>query len=86
MADADATIEYARGHLEEALATDGRVSEQGLHVDAVGRTLVVRGTVSTPSRLAAIELVAAEAVPDRMVRNEAVVVPLDEPDGEEQLA
>jgi hypothetical protein len=42
--------------------------------------------VSTPARLEAIAIVAAEAVPDRRVRIEATVVALDEPDGEEQLA
>lgn len=68
-----APLDYLGAHLEEALATDGRVAEQGLHVALGDDELVVTGTVSTPERCEAIDVVARELVPDVRVRNEAVV-------------
>jgi hypothetical protein len=72
-------LEYLRGHVEEALATDPRVTEQGLHVDVVGHVLVVNGTVSTPERRVAVGRVAREVAGDVPVRNETHLVPLEEP-------
>jgi len=79
------SIDYLRAHLEEALATDGRVSEQGLHVDVAGGVLVVRGYVSTEQRRAAVDAIAGEVASGVAVRNEVSLVPLDEPDGEERV-
>ena len=86
MPDATQSLEYLGAHLEEALATDPRVAEQGLHVDVVAEGLVVSGTVSTPDRHAAITSIARETVPDVAVRNHARVVDLVESDEEERLS
>ena len=56
MRDTTQSLEYLGAHLEETLATDPRVAEQGVHVDIVAGGLVVSGTVSTPDRHAAIRV------------------------------
>jgi hypothetical protein len=76
-------LEYVRGHLEEALATDARVNEPGLKVLVEGNILVVRGVVSTGTRAAAVEAVARDVVPQFRVRNATTVVRLDEPAADE---
>jgi hypothetical protein len=78
-------LDYLGAHLEEALATDGRVAEQGLHVAVDGAELVVRGTVSTRQRCDAIAAVARETVPEARVRNEAVVAALGDHSGPEEV-
>ena len=47
-------LEYAAAHAEEALAEDGRVAEQGLHVGVEDGHLVVSGVVSDEDRKASI--------------------------------
>ncbi len=64
---------YMIGHLEEALARDPRVNEQGLHVEVDEGTFVVRGSVSTPERRAGVEAVAADLLPGHPLRNEVTV-------------
>ncbi len=64
---------YMIGRLEEALACDPRVNEQGLHVDVDEGTFVVTGTVSTPERLAGVEAVAADLLSGYPLRNEVTV-------------
>jgi hypothetical protein len=78
-------IEYVRAHLEEALATDGRVSEGGLRIDVDGEELVISGPVATAARRDAVSIVASEVVGAFAVRNETVVTALDEPDTAEVL-
>jgi osmotically-inducible protein OsmY len=85
MADAGRSLEYLGAHLKEALATDPRVAEQGVHVDVVADSLVVSGTVSTPDRHAAIPEIARETVPGVTVRNHVRVVQLFESDDEEPV-
>lgn len=65
--------EYVVAHLEEALARDPRVSEQGLHAAVEDGCVVVRGTVTTVERQAAIAAVAGDVAPDHPLRNEAEV-------------
>ena len=77
--------DYLGAHLEEALATDGRVAEQGLHVSVDGGELVVTGTVSTPQRCAGIDAVARETVPTTRVRNEVVVAAVVDHAGPEEV-
>lgn len=55
--------EYVAAHLEEALLLDGRVGEQGLHVEVHGNRLVVTGRVGNEQRRANVDVVAAEAAP-----------------------
>ena len=85
MRDPVGGIDYVRAHLEESLATDGRVAELGLHVQVDGEELVVCGEVSTPERRDAVSTIAHEVVPQFRVRNETVLVPLAEPDDEEPV-
>lgn len=74
---------YIVAHVEEALARDPRVNEQGLHVTIVGDEVVVDGTVSTAERHGAIAAVAAEVAAGFAVRNHAVVADYhEEPDAE----
>jgi hypothetical protein len=72
-------IDYVRAHLEEALATDPRVAEGGLHVVVAGVELVVSGSVSTPARRRAVSTIAAEVTGGFAVRNETSVVPMHTP-------
>ncbi|MGH8977430.1 MAG: BON domain-containing protein [Acidimicrobiia bacterium] len=85
MRDPIGGIDYVRAHLEEALATDPRVAEGGLHVAVAGDGLVVSGSVSTPARHRAVSAVASEVAQDFSVRNDTSVVPLREPTGGEAV-
>ena len=77
---------YLVGHLEDALARDPRVSEQGLHVAIAARKVFVTGTVSTPDRHRAVDEVVTELVPEFEVHNEATVADYPELSQEEHLA
>ena len=54
--DQHAPLEYLVGHLEDSLARDPRVAEQGLHVAVSDErsTVTVTGTVTEARRQAAI--------------------------------
>lgn len=71
---------YLVGHVEDALARDPRVSEQGLHVAIAARTVVVTGTVSTPDRHRAVHEVVTELLPDFELHNQATVADYPEPE------
>lgn len=73
--DADTPPEYLVGHLEDALARDERVCEQGLHidVDAEARALTVRGMVSTAERQQRIPDVVGELLPGFVITNATTV-------------
>ena len=77
--------EYLAEHLRTAFATDRRVHEQGLEVTIIGKTIVVRGTVSTPGLRDAVDEVARDVVPGADVVNDVDVPPNVEPDGVEEL-
>lgn len=78
--------DYAVGHVEEALACDPRVNEQGLHVALAGGRVFVTGTVSTRHRRDAIATVVAELLPEHELRNEVTVASeYPEPAGMEHL-
>jgi hypothetical protein len=81
----DAPLEYLRGHLEEALATDPRVMEQSLSVRVDHDTLVITGAVPTPERCAGVDDVARDLAPSTVVRNHVQVVQLEEPDSTEPV-
>lgn len=75
--------EYVVAHVEEALARDVRVAEQGLHVTVEDGCVVVKGTVSTVERRAAIAAVVEEVAPGHRLCNEAEVADYPErPDPE----
>jgi hypothetical protein len=79
------SLEYVRAHLEEALATDGRLAQGGLHVSVDGDELVITGSVPARERHDAVSQVAAEVAQGFRVRNETTPVPLEEPLTDEPL-
>lgn len=78
--DPESPREYLVGHIEDALARDPRVLEQGLHAAVVGDTptVVVSGTVADSRHKPAIVEVIAEVLPGARVRDETV--PADYPE------
>ena len=81
--------DYVIGHVQEALGQDGRVGEWGLQVTVEGGTVVVAGTVGTPSRKRGVTEVATEAVAalgcELTVRDDTEVASMEPPQGEEEL-
>jgi hypothetical protein len=73
------TLEYVRAHLEDALATDGRVAQQGLCVEIDGDVLVITGSVPAEERCRAVAEVAEEVAAGFRVRNEVEAVALAQP-------
>lgn len=73
--------------IEELLAEDERVSEQGLQVHCRDRVVMVRGTVATRTRCDAIVEVLHERLPEHRIELDITVVAesLYEPVGEEHL-
>jgi hypothetical protein len=73
--DPGAPPEYLVGHLEDALARDPRVTEQGLRVQIVGdpMTVVVTGTVVAAERKAAVTDVIGELLSGVTIRDETTV-------------
>lgn len=67
--------EYLIGHLEDALARDPRVTEQGLRVSVVGSppTIVVSGVVADLPCKEAVAKVVRELLPGVVVRDEMTV-------------
>ena len=84
--DAAAPVDYLIGHVEEALACDPRVNENGLHVTVNGQRVFIDGTVSTKERFDAVESVVLELLPDWVVCNQAVVADFPEPERSEMEA
>lgn len=78
--------DYLVGHVEEALACDPRVNEQGLHVAIAAGKVFVTGTVSTRERFDAVAEVVGELLPDFHLHNEATVADYPEMGEEEHLA
>lgn len=75
--------EYLVGHVEDALARDPRVNEQGLHVelrsDASGvPTVVVTGTVVNAPHKDAVAQVVAELLPGRHIVDETATAEFPE--------
>lgn len=73
--------EYLIGHVEDALARDPRVNEQGLHVELRESTVVVTGVVTSETLKSNIAGVVAELLPDHLVEDRTTVADYAE-DGE----
>ncbi len=71
--DPSMPVEYLVGHLEEALARDSRVAEQGLTVHVAGTPLsvTVAGTMVAAADEASIAAVVGELLPGVPVRVQA---------------
>lgn len=70
---------YVLAHVREALATDGRVMEQGIEVVAAGGSLVLMGRVGTAALRDAAAEVAAEHAGGLSIRNDIEVLGGDLP-------
>lgn len=79
--------EYLVAHLEDALARDPRVTEQGLRVRYLDDppTVVVSGTVADPAHKRAVADVVRELVPGAAVRDETAVADYPEDEGVEEI-
>ena len=84
--DASEPADYLIGHVEEALACDERVNEQGLHVTIQNGHVFVDGTVSTKARFEAVADVVGELLPGFTLHNQADVAEYAEPSGMEALS
>ena len=88
--DPDSPDDYLVGHLEDALARDPRVAEQGLHArlrrSGTERTVVVSGTVVAREAKAAIAEVVHAVLPGAAVEDETVIADRGEQAGIEELA
>lgn len=84
--DSNEPVDYLVGHIEEALACDERVNEQGLHVTIQNKQVFVNGTVSTRARFNAIAAVVGGLLPDFALHNQADVAEYAEPSGMEALS
>lgn len=71
--DRTAPPDYLVGHIEDALARDERVCEQGLHVAVEDEVVTVTGVVSTEQRRRCVPDVVGELLPGFTVRNDTVV-------------
>jgi hypothetical protein len=85
--DPAAQPEYLVGHLEDALARDPRVTEQGLRVRVEGETptVIVTGTVVAAHK-AAIAEVVRELLPGAALRDETAVADYPEPADVEEVS
>lgn len=85
--DPGAPDEYLVGHIEDALARDPRVTEQGLRVELRGTppTVVVTGTVVSKAHQTALAEVVAELLPDSRLIDETTVADYPEPADREEL-
>ncbi len=86
--DPQAPAEYLVGHLEDALARDPRVTEQGLRVHVMGdpTTIVVTGTVVASDAKRAVVDVITELLPGVPVRDETRAADYPEPVETEEVS
>ena len=84
--DPAAPVDYLIGHIEEALACDPRVNENGVHVTINAQRVFVDGTVSTRERFDAVDVVVNELLPGWAVCNQAIVADYPEPERSEMEA
>ncbi|MEX5633560.1 phospholipid-binding protein [Parafrankia sp. FMc2] len=77
--DVTEPAEYLAGELRERLAEDPRVAELGLEVAVASDAVTVRGEVALETRRTAVDIVLAEIVPDRPIRNQVTVSQQESP-------
>jgi hypothetical protein len=76
---------YLVEHLREALAQDPRVGELGIAVEIRGKTVFLRGTMTSPEQQDAAVAIARDFLPEHHVRTEVAVASLPEPTDAEHL-
>jgi hypothetical protein len=77
--------EYTEGQVQQLLAEDPRVAEQGIRVVRVDDGLVLVGEVEGPDRCAQIEAVVHERFPDLNIRCDLAVTRVGAPQEVEQI-
>ena len=83
--DSGSPPEYLVGHIEDALARDPRVNEQGIHVGLTETTVVVTGTVTSAAHKQNIPGVVSELLPDHRVDDRTTVADYEEDGGVEEV-
>lgn len=86
--DPESPSEYLVGHVEDALARDPRVTEQGLHasVETNPLTVVITGTVASSEHKAEVPAVVAGVLPGARIIDNTVVGDYPEPAESEQVS
>jgi osmotically-inducible protein OsmY len=77
--------EYLVAHASEALITDSRVAELGLHVSVSGLDVFVTGDVSTEDQRQAVSEVLQQVLPDHTIHNQVATPDLQEVGEPEEL-
>jgi len=77
--------EYTEGQVQQLLAEDPRIGEQGIRVVRVDDGVVLVGEVESPDRCAQIESVLHEAFPGLSVRCDLGVTRVGAPQEVEQI-
>lgn len=77
--------DYTEGEVQQLLAEDPRIAEQGIRVMRVDDGVVLVGEVESPDRCAQIESVVREAFPGLNVRCDLGVTRVGAPREVEQL-
>jgi osmotically-inducible protein OsmY len=75
----NADYQYIIGRIQNALATDPRVSKLDVNVRVIAGKIHLMGQTSTEVRRLAIAEVVKETIPDMEVRNEITVIEVTEP-------
>lgn len=76
--DRESPPEYLVGHIEDALARDPRVAEQGLHVEVAGGEIVVSGAVVSAQHKENVVDLINELLPGHRVSDRTTVADYDE--------
>lgn len=85
--DPSAPLAYLVGHLEDALARDPRLCEQGLHVHMPAPGVVeVTGTLTSIERKRAVAEVVGELLPGAQLRDRTAVADYPEDGSAEAVA
>jgi osmotically-inducible protein OsmY len=77
--------DYVEGQVQQLLAEDPRIAEQGIRVVRVDDGVVLVGEVESPDRCAQIESVVREAFPDLRVRCDLGITRVSAPEQVEQI-
>ncbi|GAA2667311.1 MULTISPECIES: BON domain-containing protein [Actinosynnema] len=81
----DEPEQYLAARLRRAIAEDPRTTEMGVRVTVRGDTALLSGDVASPERRAELEAVIHDVAPELTVLDDVKVVPVGEPEGQEDL-
>lgn len=77
--------EYTEGRVQQLMAEDGRLAEQGIDVLRDDDGLLLRGEVESPQRRERIRQIVTGAFPGVRIRYEIGVTAAEEPPGMEEI-